>query len=89
MRNGTKPRPDSCCAAIHMGFFDEGYMTLNPGDRRIVVSTCIREEFENGKDYYMLERQQVREPSQVWARPTAENLDFNAYNIFPVVCCKH
>jgi putative restriction endonuclease len=35
--------------------FDEGYMTLNPGDRRIVVSKCIREEFENGKDYYKLE----------------------------------
>ena len=30
-------------------------MTLNPGDRRIVVSKCIREEFENGKDYYKLE----------------------------------
>jgi hypothetical protein len=41
-----------------------GYMTLDPGDC-IVVSKCIREEFENGKDYYKLEGQLVREPSQV------------------------
>ena len=34
--------------------FDEGYMTLDPGDRRVVVSRRIREEFDNGKDYYKL-----------------------------------
>jgi HNH endonuclease len=62
--------------------FDEGYMTLDPGDRRVVVSKRIREEFENGKDYYKLEGQLVREPSPVWARPTAENLEFHAYNVF-------
>jgi putative restriction endonuclease len=46
-------------------------MTLAPGDLRIVVSKCIREEFENGKDYHKLEGQLVQEPSPVWARPTA------------------
>jgi putative restriction endonuclease len=46
-------------------------MTLDPGYLRIVVSKCIREEFENGKAYYKLEGQRVREPSCVWARPTA------------------
>jgi putative restriction endonuclease len=62
--------------------FDEGYMTLDPHDRRVVVSKRIRAEFENGKDYYKLEGQVVREPSQLWARPTAENLEYHAYNIF-------
>lgn len=62
--------------------FDEGYMTLDPRDRRVVVSKRIRAEFENGKDYYKLEGQTVREPSQLWARPTAENLEYHAYNIF-------
>jgi putative restriction endonuclease len=62
--------------------FDEGYMTLDPRDRRVVVSKRIRAEFENGKDYYKLEGQAVREPSQLWARPTTENLEYHAYNIF-------
>lgn len=46
------------------------------------MSGRIREEFENGKDYYKLEGQVVREPSQAWARPTSENLEFHAYNVF-------
>jgi putative restriction endonuclease len=62
--------------------FDEGYMTIDPGERRIVVSKRIREEFENGKDYYKLEGQPVREPNQLWARPTVENLEFHACQIF-------
>jgi putative restriction endonuclease len=43
--------------------FDEGYMTVDPRDRRIVVSKRIREEFENGKDYYKFEG--VRSGNQV------------------------
>jgi hypothetical protein len=35
-------------------------MTLDPRDQRIVVGKVIREEFENGKDYYELEGQLVR-----------------------------
>jgi putative restriction endonuclease len=62
--------------------FDEGYRTLDPGDRRVVVGKRIREEFEDCKDYYKLEGQLVREPSPVWARPTAENLEFHAYTVF-------
>ncbi len=62
--------------------FDEGYMTLDPHDRRVVVSKRIRAEFENGKDYYKLEGQAVREPSQLWARPTAENIEYHAHNVF-------
>ena len=34
---------------------DEGYLTIDPQDRRIVVRRRIKEEFENGKDYYKLE----------------------------------
>jgi putative restriction endonuclease len=62
--------------------FDGGYMTVDPRERRVVVSKRIREEFENGKDYYKLEGQLVREPNQVWARPTVENLEFHAYHVF-------
>lgn len=57
--------------------FDEGYMTVNPKDRRIVVSKRIKEEFENGKDYYKLEGQVLREPNDAWARPALENLEYH------------
>ena len=33
--------------------FDQGYLTVTP-DYHIEVSRKIREEFENGKDYYAL-----------------------------------
>lgn len=62
--------------------FDEGYMTLNPADRRIVVSKRIKQEFDNGRDYYKLEGMPVREPREVWARPTTENLEFHASQVF-------
>ena len=47
-----------------------------------VVSKRIREEFENGKDYYRLQGMALREPSEQWARPSAENLEYHAYNVF-------
>jgi putative restriction endonuclease len=62
--------------------FDGGYLTVDPKDRKVVVSKRIREEFDNGREYYKLEGQVLREPSVVWARPSAENLEFHAYNQF-------
>jgi putative restriction endonuclease len=62
--------------------FDEGYLTVDPQDRRIVVSKRIKEEFENGKDYYRLEGLPLREPAEAWAQASAENLEFHAYNVF-------
>jgi putative restriction endonuclease len=62
--------------------FDEGYMTVDPVDRRIVVSKRIKDEFENGKQYYALEGQDLRETSSAWARPSQANLDYHAYNVF-------
>jgi putative restriction endonuclease len=62
--------------------FDEGYLTVDPKDRSIVVSRRIKEEFENGKDYYKLEGQPLREPLEQWAKPLTENLEYHAYNRF-------
>jgi putative restriction endonuclease len=62
--------------------FDEGYLTVDPKDRQIVVSKRIKEEFENGKDYYKLEGQTLRQPNELWAKPSQENLEFHAYNVF-------
>jgi putative restriction endonuclease len=62
--------------------FDEGYLTVDPQDRRIAVSKRIREEFENGRDYYKLEGVLLREPAEPWAKPSAENLEYHAHQVF-------
>jgi putative restriction endonuclease len=62
--------------------FDEGYITIDPVDRSIQVSKRIREEFENGKEYYRLHGQPVRDPIQARYRPSVENLEYHAYAIF-------
>ena len=62
--------------------FDDGYMTVDPVSRRIVVSRRIREEFENGKDYYRLEGTVLREPIESVHRPLVDNLEYHASYIF-------
>jgi putative restriction endonuclease len=62
--------------------FDEGYITIDPADRKILVSPRIREEFQNGKEYYQLHGQPIREPLQSIYRPHSDNLDYHAYTVF-------
>lgn len=62
--------------------FDEGYLTVDPADRRIVVSSRIKEEFENGREYYKLHGLPIREPTETWAKPLTANLEFHAGSIF-------
>lgn len=62
--------------------FDGGYLTVNPSDRRLLVSKRIREEFENGRDYYRLEGTAIREPRETAFRPSVENLEYHAANVF-------
>ena len=49
---------------------------------RFTVSLGFRDEFDNGKEYYKLEGQVLREPDQAWAKPSAENLDYHACMVF-------
>ena len=62
--------------------FDDGYLTIDPTDRKIVVSKRIREEFENGKEYYKLEGLQVRDPTLASYRPNVDYLEYHAYSVF-------
>jgi len=62
--------------------FDDGYLTVDPKSRCVVVSKRIREEFENGRDYYRLQGRVLREPNEAWARPSLENLEYHAQNVF-------
>jgi putative restriction endonuclease len=62
--------------------FDGGYLTVNPVNRCVHVSKRIKDEFENGRDYYNLEGTVIREPNVPWARPNNENLEFHFNAVF-------
>jgi putative restriction endonuclease len=62
--------------------FDNGYLTVHPTERRVLVSKRIREEFENGREYYALEGEPIREPREELFRPTFENLEYHATQVF-------
>ena len=62
--------------------FDRGYITVEPDERRIIVSRRIREEFENGRHYYALHGSEIAQPADPSSRPSKENLLYHAQNVF-------
>jgi putative restriction endonuclease len=76
VRNGLLLRSD-----LHT-LFDEGYITVDPNRKVVVVSGRIREEFENGRDYYQLHGKAIRVPSDAAALPSTEFLAFHAETVF-------
>jgi len=67
IRNGLLFRAD-----IHK-LFDSGYVTVTP-DYRFHVSRRIKEEFENGRDYYALHGSRLRLPHNLRDAPAEEAL---------------
>jgi putative restriction endonuclease len=59
-------------ADIHK-LFDWGYVTVTP-EYRFEVSRRIKEEFENGRDYYALHSTRIRLPERIEDRPAVESL---------------
>jgi putative restriction endonuclease len=74
-RNGLLLRSD-----IHT-LFDRGYVTVTP-EHRFEVSRRLKEDWENGRDYYALRGRPVRVPERANARPEAALLQWHAENIF-------
>jgi putative restriction endonuclease len=74
-RNGLLLRRD-----IH-SLFDRGYVTVTPSGY-VEVSRRIREEFENGRDYYAMEGKQIRVPMRNELRPDPDALRWHNDNIF-------
>jgi putative restriction endonuclease len=62
--------------------FDLGYVTVDPASRQIVVSRRIKEEFENGREYYALHGRSLRGPNDPVAVPSLANLTFHAESVF-------
>jgi len=53
--------------------FDQHYITITP-DKTLVVSKRIREEFENGREYYAMQGKRVRDPRFAADAPSVEAL---------------
>ena len=75
LRNGLPLRRD-----LHR-LFDLGYVSARP-DGRLLVSPRLRSEFSNGRTYYALEGQNLREPRPTEARPSPELLEWHSETIF-------
>jgi putative restriction endonuclease len=57
--------------------FDQGYITVDAEQLKVVVSSRIREEFENGRDYYQLHGRAIRLPIETSSLPSREYLAFH------------
>ena len=76
VNNGLLLRSD-----LHI-LFDRGYITVTP-ERCIEVSQRIREEFENGRDYYIFQGQGLTTlPSRQVEQPGREFLDWHNTQVF-------
>ena len=73
--NGLLLRKD-----IH-SLFDAGYVTVTPS-LHFEVSSSIREEFENGRDYYALHGTKIAVPSRRDHRPDPTLLDWHNENTY-------
>ena len=74
-RNGLLLRRD-----IHR-LFDTGYVTVTP-ELDFEVSPRIREEFENGRDYYALQGKRIATPLQLSQRPDRHALTWHNEHCF-------
>jgi putative restriction endonuclease len=61
--------------------FDRGYITVTR-DLKVEVSSRIRQEFENGRDYYQFHGWEVRVPSNPADRPSPSYLEWHSANLF-------
>lgn len=61
--------------------FDAGYVTVTP-DYKFRVSSRIREEFKNGKEYYALDGAEIWLPSDRESRPQPTALEWHADSVF-------
>jgi predicted restriction endonuclease len=75
LENGLLLRKD-----LH-ALFDVGYVTVTAG-LELRVSRRIREEFENGRDYYALDRREVRLPMPPNPPPSREYLEWHGDTVF-------
>jgi putative restriction endonuclease len=62
--------------------FDLGYVTVDPKEKKILVSDRIKAEFENGREYYKLRGEKLVLPQNPLAIPSTESLTYHADHVF-------
>jgi len=75
VNNGILFRSD-----IHK-LFDRGYVTISP-DYRFEVSKKIKEEYENGRDYYAMQGKPLHLPGKTDLRPSSQFINWHNEKIF-------
>jgi putative restriction endonuclease len=75
VQNGLLLRAD-----LHR-LYDAGYLTVTP-DLRVDVSRRLREDFENGKAYYVLAGERIAVPDAPALQPSRLALDWHASHDF-------
>jgi len=75
LANGLLLRSD-----LHI-LFDQGYLTVTP-ERALEVSSKIRDQFENGKEYYAFHGKQLRQPHSPEQFVSRENLEWHNQEIY-------
>jgi putative restriction endonuclease len=75
VNNGILLRKD-----LH-ALFDQGYLTVTPS-LSVKVSRRIKEEFDNGRDYYSLQGATIRTPANFSDQPSRDYLDWHNTRIF-------
>jgi len=85
-----KPYSESGLHAVNNGIllrrdlhalFDKGYMTITPAFK-LEVSRRIREEFENGRDYYRLHGTLMSLPDKTSDYPSTEYLEWHNGSVY-------
>jgi putative restriction endonuclease len=61
--------------------FDKGYLTITPSNK-VQVSRRIKEEFENGRDYYRFQDSTIRLPTNPSNHPSRDFLEWHNSNIY-------
>jgi putative restriction endonuclease len=61
--------------------FDRGYLTVTP-DHHVEVSSRIRQEFANGREYYALHGKEIRLPQMLDRQPSAQFLQWHNDNVY-------
>jgi putative restriction endonuclease len=61
--------------------FDRGYLTVTP-EYRVEVSHRLKDEFDNGKEYYALEGRHILLPDSPAFQPSKEQLNWHNENVY-------
>lgn len=61
--------------------FDRGYLTVTT-EHRVEVSSRIKTEFDNGKEYYSLRGNKIGVPDEPTLRPSAEQITWHNQNVY-------